>query len=352
MAIGEFSERSGLSAKQLRSYAASALLVPAAVDSATGYRFYSPGQLRDARLIEALRRAGMPLADIASMLRSPNTEALDEWSRRIDHEAMRSKEALGLARRLLAVLGPHEVSSVDRRRGAAMARFETASRTDRGLVREANEDAVIETSTIVGVADGMGGHRGGAVASALAVAMVEGTFTGRSPEELDAAVRAANRAVWERSREDPDLGGMGTTLCCAGLLEDGVAIVNVGDSRAYLWRDGSLTQLTEDHSVTAELVRQGELSEQDVRSHPHVGVLTRALGVAPDVEVDRRMIAPKDGDRLLVCSDGLVNELDREEIGSLLAEGSLQSAANALVEAGLGRGGHDNISVVVAEVLE
>ena len=120
---------------------------------------------------------------------------------------------------------------------------------------------------------------------------MEAAFTGRSLEELEAGVRAANRAVFERAREG--LEGMGTTLCAVGLIESAhVAIVNVGDSRAYLLRDGSLRQLTEDHSVTAELVRRGELTEQEAADHPHRKVLTRVLGAGPTVDVDGAVQSP------------------------------------------------------------
>jgi PPM family protein phosphatase len=146
--------------------------------------------------------------------------------------------------------------------------------------------------------------------------------------------------------------GMGTTLCAAGLTDDGsLVVVSVGDSRAYVSRNGSLSQLTEDHSVTADLVRRGELSEQDAREHPHRGVLTRALGVGPDVEPDSAVHRAVEGDRLLVCTDGLFNEVADDEITSVMAtSGDVQATADALVELALSRGGHDNVAVVVAEV--
>ena len=183
-------------------------------------------------------------------------------------------------------------------------------------------------------------------------ALTEAAFSGRSVDELQAAVRAANRAIWDRANESLALEGMGTTICAAGLIEDGgLAVVNVGDSRAYLFRSGTLTQLTHDHSVTAEAVRRGELSEQEAVDHPHRGVLTRALGVAPDVELDTIVQAPLEGDRLLLCTDGLFVEVPDDEIASLMAaDEDVQATANALVERALSRGGRDNISLVVAQV--
>ena len=233
-----------------------------------------------------------------------------------------------------------------------MTTLNTVSRTDIGRVRKDNEDVALSTDRLSAVADGMGGHRGGEVASAIAIALMEAAFTGRSLDELQAGVRAGNRAIWDRACESSDLEGMGTTICAAGLIEDGrLVVVNVGDSRAYLWRNGALVQLTHDHSVTAEAVRRGELTEQEARDHPHRGVLTRALGVAPEVELDSTLHTPDEGDRLLVCTDGLFTEVTSEEIASLMASNEgIEATADALVELALSRGGHDNVSVVVGEV--
>jgi protein phosphatase len=353
MPIGEFSERSGLSPKRLRSYAAGGLLVPAAVDSASGYRYYSPGQLREAKLIDTLREAGMPLADIAVLLRDPSCDQLDAWARRVEIDAAHRQKALDLARRLLSV----EATSFtpvehERPEEESMTKLRTVSRTDIGRVRDNNEDAVVSSDHLAAVADGMGGHPGGGVASAVAVALVQAAFTGRSLDELQAAVRAANRAIWDRSGASAELEGMGTTICAAGLTGDGrLAVVNVGDSRAYVLHDDSLTQLTHDHSVTAELVRRGELSDQEALDHPHRGVLTRALGVGPDVEIDSAAHRVVEGDRVLVCTDGLCNEVPNDEIASLMAATEdVQATADALVELALSRGGRDNVAVVVAAV--
>jgi protein phosphatase len=234
----------------------------------------------------------------------------------------------------------------------SMMRLRTVSHTDIGRVRENNEDAAVSNDHLVAVADGMGGHPGGEVASTVAVALVQAAFTGRSLDELQAAVRAANRAIWDRAGASAELEGMGTTVCAAGLTGDGsLVVVNVGDSRACVFRNGSLTQLTDDHSVTAELVRRGELSEQEAVDHPHRGILTRALGVGPDVELDSAAHPAVEGDRLLVCTDGLSNEVPNDEIASLMASTEdLQATADALVELALSRGGRDNVAVVVAEI--
>ncbi len=167
MPIGEFSERCGLSPKRLRSYAAHGLLIPAAVDSQSGYRYYSPGQLREAQLIDALREAGMPLADIASLLTDPSGDQLDAWSKRVERDAVQRHQALELARRLLAIVpAPDQPTDNPPTRRDSMTTLNTVSRTDIGRVRKDNEDVALSTDRLSAVADGMGGHRGGEVASA------------------------------------------------------------------------------------------------------------------------------------------------------------------------------------------
>jgi serine/threonine protein phosphatase PrpC len=353
MPIGEFSERSGLSAKRLRTYAAEGLLAPAAVDPTSGYRYYSPGQLSDARVIDALRQAGVPLADIRAFLCQPSREQLDAWARRLQTDANHRQRALTFARRLLTASEASEIPSTNAdSKEASMTTLRTAGRTDRGRVRENNEDAIVSSDRLALVADGLGGHPGGEIAANAAAGVVDAVFTGRSVDELEAAVRAANWAIRNRADAQHGLEGMGTTICTAGLLEDGhLALVHVGDSRAYLWHEGALTQLTQDHSITAELVQRGELRDEEAPQHPHYGVLTRALGVAPDVEIDRTILAVEAGDRLLVCSDGLFNELSSTEMASVLASGEeLAGTVDSLIEQAIRHGGRDNVSVVVAEV--
>lgn len=346
MTIGEFAKRSGLSPNRLRSYAASELLVPSAVDAATGYRYYSPDQLRDARVIDALRDAGMPVSQIATVLRDPSADAFDRWSRQLELDASQRREALLIARELLCT------RHSEQQRKPAMTTLQAATRTDIGLKREANEDAAVQHERLVAVADGMGGAPGGEIAAAAAVALIESAFTGRSIDELEAATRAANRTIWDRSNASQELEGMGTTICAAGVTEDAqLVVVNVGDSRAYLLHAGVLRQLTQDHSVTAELVRRGELTEPEAAVHPHRNILTRALGVGPTVDVDASSHAIEDGDRLLVCSDGLFNEISDEEMTSMLTTNAdVHAAADALVERALSNGGRDNVTVVVADI--
>jgi PPM family protein phosphatase len=355
MAIGEFSERSGLSAKRLRTYAAEGLLTPAAVDPTSGYRYYWPGQLVDARVIDALRQANVPLADIRAFMRQPSRERLDAWDRQLQINTDHRRSALTLARRLFAaskdprfpVVHPDSEEEL-------MVTLRTAGRTDIGRLRENNEDTIVSNSRLALVADGMGGHPGGEIAARAAAGVIPAVFTGRSADELEAALRAANWAIRDRAVAQPGLEGMGTTICVAGLLADGhLALVNVGDSRAYLWHEDALTQLTRDHSVTAELIERGELREEDATEHPHYGVLTRALGVGSHVEIDRRTLVVEAGDRIVVCTDGLFNELSREEIANAVAAGGdVTEIVDNLIDGAVAHGGRDNVSVVVAEVAD
>ena len=353
MAIGEFSDRSGLSAKRLRTYAAEGLLAPAAVDPGSGYRYYSQGQLADAQLIDALRQAGVPLADIRAFKRQPSQERLEVWARQLETDANHRQGALTFACRLLAAgedpLFP--IANPESKEGP-MTTLRTSGRTDVGQLRENNEDVIVTSDRLALVADGMGGHPGGEIAAEVVAGVVPAAFTGQSVDELEAAVRAANWAIRDRAVAQPGLEGMGTTICAAGLLTTGhVALVNVGDSRAYLWHEGALSQLTRDHSLTAELIERGELREEDAAQHPYYGILTRALGVASDVEIDRTTLAVEEGDRIVICSDGLFNELSGAEIESAIAEGGdVAAIVDNLIDRAITHGGRDNVSVVVAEV--
>jgi protein phosphatase len=228
--------------------------------------------------------------------------------------------------------------------------------TDTGNVRATNQDRLLVEGDLVAVADGMGGHRAGEVASQLAVQTLKEVFAADpTAAGLVQAVHEANRALRQRADAEPDLHGMGTTIAAVALVTDGgekrLAIVNVGDSRAYLLQQGQLSHLTSDHSLVADLVRAGELSEEEARTHPRRNVLTRALGVAPDVEPHVSQAVPARGDRLLLCSDGLFNELDEDEIAAVLSTVTEpNAAAEQLVLAAKEHGGSDNITAVVLDV--
>ncbi|MDH4144792.1 MAG: Stp1/IreP family PP2C-type Ser/Thr phosphatase [Acidimicrobiia bacterium] len=232
-----------------------------------------------------------------------------------------------------------------------------AAATDVGRVRSVNQDGALLAEHLYVVADGMGGHRGGEVASSLAlqtlqVASAAGPFG--SIDELVDAIDVANRTVFDGSRRDPELRGMGTTLCGLALVRDGALIVvNVGDSRAYRLRERTFTQLTVDHSLVQLMVDEGQISPDEADSHPHRNILTRALGIEEDVTVDIFPEQALAGDRYLVCSDGLFNELSDYTIATTLVdEPDGQLAAQRLVEMANEHGGRDNITCLVVDALD
>ena len=224
-----------------------------------------------------------------------------------------------------------------------------------GRVRQANEDSNIVTDDLVAVADGMGGHLAGEVASADTVATLEAVGGGREPGDLVGAVHLANRRVHDRAAENSELHGMGTTVCVlARVLDDGddaLMLLNVGDSRIYHYGPQGLDQLTEDHSLVEALVRDGRLTPEEAEVHPQRNVLTRALGVEAVVEVDAWVVSPADGDRFLLCSDGLFNEITSAEISEVLERADdPDAAARLLAERADTAGGRDNITAVVVDV--
>ena len=232
---------------------------------------------------------------------------------------------------------------------------QVASLTDTGRRRRHNEDAYVCEPPLFAVADGMGGAQAGELASNLAAAALrdEGS-RGGGEERVDELIQEANRRVYERQTQDSSATGMGTTMTVA-LVEDGhVAIGHVGDSRAYLIRDRRLEQLTEDHSLVAELVRSGKLSPEEAEAHPQRSVITRALGTDPDVDVDTFSVETKPGDLFLLCSDGLTAMVDDETILREVERnrGDLTAASKALVKAANKGGGDDNITVVFFEIGE
>src|SRR6185437_2434949 len=227
---------------------------------------------------------------------------------------------------------------------------EATCKTDTGRQRRDNEDSAFARSPVFVVADGMGGAQAGEVASRLAVeAFEQGLPDDGSPEErLAARVREANRQIYERSRADRGRAGMGTTLTAAYVDEAHVAIAHVGDSRAYLFRDGTLQRLTQDHSLVDELVRRGKLTEEQAAEHPQRSIITRALGPEPDVEVDTWTYPARSGDVVLLCSDGLTSMIPEDLVREVLtANDNLDAAGDALIDAANEAGGRDNITVVL-----
>ncbi len=240
-----------------------------------------------------------------------------------------------------------------------MTILRSGSATHVGQVRSNNQDAplVAEQSHLYGVADGMGGHQGGEVASAMAVATATEHTGERSLEALKHAARIANRAIFEKAGSDPDLHGMGTTLVALQLIEgpegDEIAWINVGDSRVYLLRDGELRQLSHDHSLVEDLVRDGRITAEEAKVHPQRNILTRALGIDLDVDVDGASILPLAGDRFLLCSDGLFNEVSLDQMSAVLRRlVDPDEAASELVRLANEGGGRDNITVVLVDVID
>lgn len=231
--------------------------------------------------------------------------------------------------------------------------FVHGAASDVGRGRSENEDAYLadEARRLYAVADGMGGHRAGEVASATAIESLREAFgAGRA---LDEAVGAANAAVFAKASANLEMRGMGTTLTAVALLEDHTALLcHVGDSRAYLMRDGGVTQITEDHSLVEQLVREGRLSPEEAINHPQRAIITRALGIDPEIQLDTYRVDLRPGDRLLLCSDGLTSMVADEAVaGVLRRQPDPQRAAETLVDMANEAGGDDNITVVVVDAL-
>jgi protein phosphatase len=231
-----------------------------------------------------------------------------------------------------------------------------AGLTQTGHVRHNNEDSYLIRGDLFMIADGMGGAAAGEVASAMcAEAFAEiDLIRSRGDDALRRAVTTANGRIHERAATDPDAAGMGTTVTAALVERDGrIAFANVGDSRAYLLRDGALQRLSQDHSVVAELVASGQISEQEAGTHPQRNVVTRVLGAEASVQVDTFWLEAQDGDLILLCSDGLTDMVSEDDLARLLAtEGDCDSIARELVRAALAGGGEDNVTVVLFRIGE
>lgn len=245
-------------------------------------------------------------------------------------------------------------------------RVVSAGITDVGLKRDHNEDNYLinEELNLFVVADGMGGHAGGEYASAIAVNTVEEIIASMgvgantsdpveaTREKLGQAVRLAGRRIYEKAAEQPEYRGMGTTAVVLLLHAGNAFVAHVGDSRLYLVRAGGVEQVTEDHSLIAEQVREGLMTEEEAKNHHMRNVITRSLGYQEDVEVDVTVRALRRGDRFLLCSDGLSGYLEPDEIRRLLEQQGPLGAGKAMVSTACERGGEDNITAVVVRVEE
>jgi protein phosphatase len=227
-----------------------------------------------------------------------------------------------------------------------------AGLTDVGRVRTHNEDSLLLSPPLFAVADGLGGHEAGEVASEMAIeALVENSPRRPDAKALGRAIRSANKVVLEAARHGQGRSGMGTTLTAAIVEGTTIAVAHVGDSRAYLFHDDSLEQITDDHSMVADMVRQGTLTEDQSRVHPNRSIITRALGSDPNMFADTYEVDAEPGDRLLLCSDGLTSMLTDAEIADVLrGHRDAGSAVRTLIDAANAAGGHDNTTVVIVDI--
>lgn len=236
-------------------------------------------------------------------------------------------------------------------------RLRYAARSDVGLIREGNEDSGYAGPALLMVADGMGGHAAGELASAIAVATVADLDvhpppTGEVLSALGDAISDVGDGIAGVIDDEPDLTGMGTTVTGIYWLGERIAVVHVGDSRAYLLRDDELIQITHDHTYVQTLVDAGRITEQEATVHPRRSLLMRALDGMNPVEADLSLREARDGDRYMLCTDGLSGVVANEEIGAILADGDPTGCVTRLVDLALERGAPDNVTVVIADVVE
>ncbi|CAL9477532.1 MerR family transcriptional regulator [Streptomyces sp. enrichment culture] len=355
LTIGAFARAARLSAKALRRYDELGLLRPVRVDPCSGYRYYAPEQLERARLVAWLRRIGMPLARIgavcdlydASDPAGAAREVRAYWARVEADTAARRDLASFLVDHLSGHLPGNGEQTMTTTREPTI-RY--AAVTDRGLVRETNQDAAYAGERLLAVADGYGASGADAGAAAIeALRPLEAAATGRAGDLLNAledAVLRANEAV-------RGYAGSGTTLTAMLWTGSRLALVHVGDSRAYLLRDGRLYRVTHDHTVVQAMVDEGRLTPEEAASHPQRALLLRALdgaeesGRAPEV----RLQEARAGDRYLLCSDGLSAVVPEERILDVLASAATpEDAARRLVAAAHEHGAPDNTTCAVAHV--
>jgi protein phosphatase len=353
MTSGAFARASGLSRKALRLYDELGLLRPAQVDPVSQYRRYDPAQLEQARLVAWLRRLGMPLASIRAVSTMPRAQAAAElaayWDR-VEAETVARRE---LAAFLIGYLSGRDTAMPDAQ-GTLAVRCGVQS--DIGLRRADNEDSAYAGARLLAVADGMGGHAGGEVASAAVIEALRPLDTevpaGELLNALDHAVRRASSTLRDIVRDDPSLLGMGTTLTALLWSGSQLGLVHIGDSRAYLVRDGEVFQITHDHTMVQSLLDDGKITAGEVASHPQRSLLLRALGAGRS-EPDLQLREARLGDRYLLSSDGLHQVADAESITQvLLTVTDPDQAAKDLIALAIDGGGPDNITCIVADVVE
>jgi serine/threonine protein phosphatase PrpC len=341
--IGAFARAARLTPKALRLYDELGLLPPAAVDAESGYRFYDLGQLGRAGMIAQLRRIGMPLAEIRAVCDLEPAAAAEAitgyWQRVSADTASRAHHVSLLVERL---------SQEGQTMSGITMRY--AVRCDAGHGRDTNEDAAYAGGRLLAVADGVRGEGGSAASNAAIDALKALELTDAPPAELlarlAAAVDEADRTV-RAARNDA-----ATTLTAVLRRGSQLALVHIGDSRAYLLRGGELAQLTQDHTWVRDQVEHGKLTPAEARDHPQRALLTRALGAGPQpIEADLALRTAIPGDRYLLCSDGLSAIVARGDLqAALTGESDAEAAADKLIELAYAAGAPDNIAVIVADV--
>jgi PPM family protein phosphatase len=350
LSIGAFARATRLSPKALRLYDELGLLPPAFVDPASGYRFYDPAQLERARLVAWLRRLGMPLARIRIVCDLEPARAADEIAAYWSGVEADTASRRDLAAFLIATLSGRTTAMTGAQQALAI-RY--AARTDIGRCRETNQDAAYAGSRLLAVADGMGS--GGARASAAvidALKPLEASLpAGDLLNALEQAVEQASSAVGSLDGAAQGNAQTGTTITAMLWSGSQLALVHIGDCRAYLLREGELFQITHDHTVVQSLLDEGRITPEEAASHPQRSLLLRAIdGTA--VELDTSLHEARAGDRYLLCSDGLTGVVSTEVIRDTLAgPAGPDQAAGLLIEAANAAGGPDNVSCVVADVV-
>ncbi|WP_327310759.1 MULTISPECIES: MerR family transcriptional regulator [unclassified Streptomyces] len=353
LTIGAFAKASRLSPKALRLYDELGLLPPARVDPVTGYRLYAPEQLEQARLVAWLRRLGMPLARIrhvCTLEAGPAAQEVRTYWAQVEAETAARRD---LASFLIGHLSWKDPAMSPNTKPLGI-RY--AALSDKGLVRESNQDTAYAGSRLLAVADGFGPQ--GAPAGAAAVDALKYLETDSIPaggllNVLEDAIDRAGQAVRGIAGTGPSPEEAGTTLTAMLWTGSQLALVHIGDSRVYLLRDGELFQITQDHTMVQSMVDEGRLSPEEAASHPQRSLLIRALGRGADGTPDVRLHDARQGDRYLLCSDGLSTVVPAEEIRRVLTgTGEPEQATRELIALANGSGGPDNTSCVVADIVE
>jgi PPM family protein phosphatase len=353
MSSGEFARASGLSRKALRLYDELDLLRPAEVDPVSQYRRYLPTQLEQARLVAWLRRLGMPLAKIREVAAAPPAHAAELLTAYWDQVETETRAKRELAVFLIGYLSGRD-ADMQEAHGPLAIRY--GVQTDIGLQREENEDAVYAGARLLAVADGLGGHAAGERASAAVIETLRSLDAqvpaGELLNALDHAVRLAARKLTTMAESDPALRGMGTTLTALLWSGSQLALVHIGDSRAYLVRGGEVFQITNDHTMVQSLLDEGKITAAEVASHPQRSLVLRALVAEGTCEPDLELREARPGDRYLLCSDGLHEVVSPSAIADvLLSVADPDQAAKDLVALSIAAGAPDNVTCIVADVV-